>query len=239
MLLVVGCGLQANAHGCPLDSKEADGARRPGGVEDRGEVVPLTSFQEAVARLLAAQRTPDSYLAGGAAMHIEPTSTRYSNDLDYFHDSEERVATAFAADRLILEEQGYAVSVGLNQPGFIRAVVSKGTASTKVEWARDSAWRFMPPIKSDVAGYVLHPVDLAINKLLALVGRDEPRDFLDILDVHKSQLKLGALCWAAAGKDPGFTPTLLLGLLQRRGHYRPEDFARLHLRRQPDLTALN
>lgn len=45
--------------------------------------------------------TDDRYLAGGAAMHFAPNSTRYSDDLDFFHDSEERVATAFAADRSI------------------------------------------------------------------------------------------------------------------------------------------
>ena len=171
-------------------------------------------------------------------MHIEPTSNRYSNDLDFFQDSEERVASAFSDDRDLLQSNGYTVDVGMNQPGFIRAIVKKGPDATKVEWAHDSAWRFMPPVKSDVAGYVLHPIDLAINKVLALVGRDEPRDFLDAMDAHKNQLTLGALCWAAAGKDPGFTPTSLLGLLRRRGKYRPEDFARLHLRKQPVLTAL-
>jgi hypothetical protein len=188
--------------------------------------------------LLSAGRAADSYLAGGAAMHIAPNSKRYSNDLDYFHDSEERVASAFAADRHVLEAGGYSVEVGMNQPGFIRAIVRKATYATKVEWAHDSAWRFMPPLKDPIAGYVLHPVDLAVNKLLALVGRDEPRDFLDIMFAHTNVLSLGALCWAAAGKDPGFTPTLLLGLLRRRGKVRPEDFAALHLRERPDLHVL-
>jgi hypothetical protein len=83
----------------------------------------------------------------------------------------------------------------------------------------------------------LNPIDLAINKLLALVGRDEPRDYLD---VHEGMrvLPLGALCWAAAGKDPGFTPAMLLDLLRRRGKYRPEDFARLDLAEPVDLPAL-
>jgi len=44
--------------------------------------VPLTDFQIALAALLAENRTFDSYLAGGAAILIEPNSTRYSNDLD-------------------------------------------------------------------------------------------------------------------------------------------------------------
>ncbi len=200
--------------------------------------MPLTPFQESVATLLASQRSEDSHLAGGAAIHLQPKSKRYSDDLDYFHDSEERVASAFAADRKLLEAAGVTVEIGLNQPGFIRAIVRKKQEATKVEWARDTAWRFMPAIKDPRVGYLLHPVDLAVNKLLALVGRDEPRDFLDIMYLHEEVLSLGALCWAAAGKDPGLTPTTLLDLLRRRGRYRPEDFSRLHLRETPDLVAL-
>ncbi len=60
--------------------------------------MPLTDFQRAILALLAETRTPDSYLAGGAALHFSPRSTRYSKDLDFFHDSAERVASAFAKD---------------------------------------------------------------------------------------------------------------------------------------------
>lgn len=200
--------------------------------------MPLTELQEDIARLLAANRSPDSYLAGGAALHIEPNSKRYSNDLDYFHDSEQRVASAFAADRELLVDAGYEVEVVLQQPGFVRALARRGTQATKLEWAHDSAWRFLPPLRSDRAGFVLHPIDLATNKLLALVGRDEPRDYLDVHDAIARILPLGALCWAAAGKDPGYTPALLLDLLRRRGKYRPEDFARLALAEPIDLPAL-
>jgi hypothetical protein len=199
--------------------------------------VPLTSFQAEIAELLAANRTPDSYLAGGAALHIEPNSKRYSNDLDYFHDSEERVASAFAQDRQSLEQAGCAVEILMRQPGFVRALVRRGEQATKIEWAHDSAWRFLPTIRTERAGFQLAPIDLGINKLLALVGRDEPRDYLDIHEVM-NVLPLGALCWAAAGKDPGFTPAMLLDLLRRRGRYRPEDFARLALVEPVDLPAL-
>ncbi|MBE0566791.1 MAG: hypothetical protein IH621_12570 [Krumholzibacteria bacterium] len=58
--------------------------------------MPLTGFQAELGRLLAANRSEDSYLAGGAAILAEPHSRRYSRDLDYFHDSAERVATAYA-----------------------------------------------------------------------------------------------------------------------------------------------
>jgi hypothetical protein len=200
--------------------------------------VPLTDYQARLARLLSANRTSDSYLAGGAAILIEPNTTRFSRDLDYFHDSEARVAEAFAADRGLLESEGYAIEVDLNRPGFVRAVVRKGGDVTKVEWERDSAWRFMPTVRDERVGFLLHPVDLAVNKTLALAGRDEPRDVLDVLHLHRTVLVLGALCWAACGKDPGFTPLSLLELLRRRGRVRGEDLARLELAAPIDLHVL-
>ena len=57
-----------------------------------------------------------------------------------------------------------------------------------------------------------------MNKVLALAGRDEPRNFLDINYINREIISLGALCWAACGKDPGFSPTMLLESLQNR-HY--------------------
>jgi hypothetical protein len=204
-------------------------------VARRGEAVPLTEFQRVLLAELAKVPTDDRYLAGGAAMHFAPHSTRYSDDLDFFHDSEERVAAAFAADRERLELAGYGVAVEQSLPGFIRAVVSRGDQATRVDWAHDSAWRFMPLVRDPLGGLLLHPVDLAINKVLALAGRDEPRDYVDILFVNERVLSLGALCWAAVGKDPGFTPLSLLELLKRRGRYRPEDFARLNLVQPFDL----
>jgi len=200
--------------------------------------VPLTDYQAGIARLLSENRSFESYLAGGAAILIEPNTTRYSRDLDYFHDSEARVAEAFAADSALLSERGFSVEVELNQVGYVRAVVRRDDEATKVEWARDSSWRFMPVVHDPRVGYRLHVIDLAVNKVLALAGRDEPRDVLDVMHFHRHLLQLGCLCWAACGKDPGFNPLSLLELLQRRGRIRSEDLARLDLSQPIDLQAL-
>jgi len=198
--------------------------------------MPLTEFQGRLLADLAATPNDARYLAGGAALHFAPNSTRYSDDLDFFHDSEARVAAAFAADRTRLEALGYTVQVELSLPGFVRAVVALEGGETRIDWAHDSAWRFMPLVRDPLGGLLLHPVDLAVNKVLALAGRDEPRDFVDILFVHRSVLPLPGLVWAAPGKDPGFTPLSLLELLKRRGKYHPEDFARLRLSQPFDLV---
>jgi hypothetical protein len=200
--------------------------------------VPLTEYQAEIARLLSGNRSFDSYLAGGAAILIEPNTTRYSRDLDYFHDSEARVAAAFRADQALLSDNGYTVEVELNQVGYVRAVVRGDDEATKVEWARDSSWRFLPVVHDPRVGYLLHPVDLAVNKVLALAGGDEARDVFDVMHFHRHLLALGCLCWAACGKDPGFNPLSLLELLQRRGRVRNEELARLHLSEPVDLQAL-
>jgi hypothetical protein len=149
----------------------------------------------------------------------------------------ERVAAAFARHRTLAERAGYTVTVEISQPGFIRTEVSRGGTSTRVDWAHDSAWRFMPLVRDARGGLLLHPVDLVVNKVLALAGRDEPRDFVDIVYIDEHVLPLGAACWAAAGKDPGFTPRSLLELLKRRGRFRPEEFARLALTQPFDVMA--
>lgn len=200
--------------------------------------MPLNHYQSTIARLLSRNRTPDSYLAGGAALHLKPNTLRYSNDLDFFQDSEARVATAFQQDSALLAARGYEVIVELSVPGYFRACIRKDDQATKVEWAHDSAWRFLPTIQDKVAGFVLHPVDLAINKVLTLAGRDEARDFLDVLFSHRNILPFGAQCWAAPGKDPGFSPLSLLELLRRRGKYQPGDFERLDLAQPVDLRAM-
>lgn len=200
--------------------------------------MPLTEYQAELGRLLASNRSEESYLAGGAALLAAPNTVRYSHDLDYFHDSARRVATAYEADQATLIEHGYEIELEISQPGHIQAIVIQKGQSTRIEWSHDSAWRFMPVQKSADFGYLLHPVDLATNKVLALAGRDEARDLVDTLHLHEHVLPLGALVWAAAGKDPGFSPLSLLDQLRRRGRVRPEDLERLHLEHPLDLPSL-
>ena len=197
--------------------------------------MPLRPLQREIDRLRAANRSPESHLAGGAGLHRAEHSARYSQDLDYFNDREELVATAYRADRATLQDAGFTVVPELNQPGYIRAIVSRRGKDTKIEWAYESAFRFMPPVRDPELGYVLHPVDLAINKVHALAGRDEARDFIDVLHVHRHGLPLGALCWAAVGKDPGYSPAGLVEQLARKGRFRPDDFNGLDLTFPVDL----
>lgn len=201
-------------------------------------IMPLSSLQAEVLKLLSDNRSPDSHLAGATGIHLSPEAPRYSHDLDLFHSSEEAVAAAYEADRNCLRKNGFEFQNILSQPGFIRAHVRKGDASLLIDWARDSTWRFFFPVRLEDLGWVLHPVDLGINKVLALCGRDEPRDLLDTLYLHKCVLPLGALVWAATGKDPGLNPRMLLELLERKPPLSVEELGRLELRHPLDAGTI-
>jgi hypothetical protein len=79
-------------------------------------------------------------------------------------------------------------------------------------------------VADDDFGFVLHPVDLAINKLAAAASRREPRDIVDLLYAHEHILPLGAIVLAAAEVAAGFTPEGLLAELRRNSRYSPEAF---------------
>jgi hypothetical protein len=200
--------------------------------------MPLTGFQRTVLRLLAANRSPDSYVAGGTLVNQGDATPRFSSDIDLFHDPEASVIACAATDIATLERHQYDVTRLLDGRSFIRAKVARDTDSVLIDWATDSAFRFFPVVADADIGYRLHPVDAATNKCLALAGRTEVRDVIDVLTLHDSTLHLGAICWAACGKDPGFTPDLLLDLVARNARITPDLLAREALREPIDPVAL-
>ena len=186
--------------------------------------MPLSRIQTEILRLLAAHRDPESYVAGAAPLNRD--ASRISGDIDLFHDREERVAAAALEDTQTLAAAGYGV-VWLRQlPLMYTAEVTQGDASTRLEWVADSDYRFFPTLPDETFGYVLHPVDLAINKVMAAAGRHELRDIVDLVTVHETILPLGAVIWAAVEKSPGFTPEGLIAEIRRNANYPAADCAR-------------
>jgi hypothetical protein len=200
--------------------------------------MPLSPFQREVAGILAAQRSPASHVAGGAVINRADTSPRFSQDLDVFHDRAESVATCAEADAERLRVEGFSFEWTLRQPAFFRAVVSRGSDKLRLDWGYDSAFRFFPVKPDPEFGYCLHEVDLAINKVLAIAGRSEVRDFLDILYIEATSLRMGAVIWAACGKDQGYTPSLLLNQANRHSVFQESDLRAEHLARHIDLKDL-
>lgn len=189
----------------------------------------LSEFQRQLCRLLAESRvrSGEAYVAGGAALNELLRAPRLSRDVDLFHDTEQALAVSYTADRAALEAAGYRLDVRRERPSFVEAEVSRGGGSVIVQWAHDSAYRFFPLVRHEDLGLVLHPFDLATSKVLALVGRVEPRDFVDTLECDRQIQPLGYLAWAACGKDPGFSPASILEEAAARARYSQAELASL------------
>jgi hypothetical protein len=162
----------------------------------------LTDLQRRLCRLIAQNRTAtgESYAAGGAALNTLIAAGRVSRDIDLFHDTDEAVAVSWDMDRRLFQQHGFDVHVVRERPSFVEAEVRVGQEFVRVEWARDSAYRFFPSVQHDEFGLVLHPFDLAANKVLALIGRLEVRDWVDVihcaerLPVRKTSPDDGTTC---------------------------------------------
>jgi hypothetical protein len=187
--------------------------------------MPITAFQREVLRLIAANRNPDSFIAGGTVINRSPDSPRTSRDIDLFHDAQESLRLSFQRDVAVLSVAGFSLTTLVDQPSFIRAIAAHGSDQVRLEWVLDSTFRFFPVQKDKEFGYVLHTLDLATNKVLALAGRFEARDFIDAIYFERQSIALGLLAWAAAGKDPGLTPTLILQNCKRFSRMDPSQFA--------------
>jgi hypothetical protein len=189
----------------------------------------LTPFQRFVCRTVAQARidSGESYVAGGVALNELTGAARVSRDIDVFHDTEAAVHAAWQQDRLGLERQGLSIRVLREHSGYVEAEVRGRDDAVRMEWARDSAFRFFPLVAHADLGLTLHPVDLATNKVLALVGRLEVRDWVDVITSHERIQPLGYLAWAASGKDPGFSPHAILEQAGRTARYSAEEVAGL------------
>ena len=126
------------------------------------------------------------------------------------------------------------------RPFFVEAQIGRGDDSVLLQWARDSAYRFFPLVRHEELGLALHPFDLATNKVLALVGRLEVRDWVDVIECNDRIQPFGYLTWAACGKDPGFSPDAILEHAGRSGRYSAEEVRELSFEGEsPDPTALS
>ena len=142
-------------------------------------------------------------MAGSA--YLTRGGPRLSADIDIFHDREDRVARAGEEDAATLKAAGLNVAWQRREPTFYQAIVSREGENTRLEWVVDSDFRFFPTQQDDVFGFILHPVELATNKAMAmaLAGRRKPREIVHSVMIHREIIPVGAVVWAAAGRRWG------------------------------------
>lgn len=151
-------------------------------------------------------------LAGGYAVSAHGMGHRLSSDVDLFTDWQSRDRFPQAVDAVIdtMRAHGYSVSVVIRNETFARLLLgdpaAPGQEPEKLELSAD--WRAHPPVMSAV-GPVLHPDDAVANKMCALFGRAEARDFLDIdAAIQSGRYSRARLLELAAAADAGFDPVV-------------------------------
>ncbi len=181
----------------------------------------LSPLQRRVATILRDLPEANGFaLAGGAALIVHGQISRLTRDLDYF------AVDPTSVDRLLPAFVGAARSAGLTvieeqvAPGFARLSVADGPQQTGVDLAADA--RLLPAEASDL-GLVLAAEELAVDKVLAIFGRAEARDFVDLAAVE-ARFGLGHLCALASRKDAGFSRSVFASMLSRFGRLTRDEF---------------
>ncbi len=112
-------------------------------MESRRDLMPLTSFQVQIFQTIAANRNPDSFAAGGIVIHRHENSTRFSDDIDIFQHTAQAVEASADADARTLTDAGYGVEFLRKEKTFQQAIVRRGDDYVRIDWAADSAYRFL------------------------------------------------------------------------------------------------
>jgi hypothetical protein len=199
--------------------------------------MPLNRLQSKLLRLLASYRSPDSYVAG--AIPLNRDGPRYSDDIDIFHDSDERLGATAQSDASVIRNAGYDLEwLPSRGRGQHAAIVSGDDDKTQLEWSADSDFRFFPAQPDDMFGYVLHSADLATNKAAAAASRRVPRDIVDLVTIHERILPLGAVIAAAVGRFPGMSPEEMLDEIRRHSTFTADEFRGLAVAEPLDSRAL-
>ncbi len=182
----------------------------------------LSELQQRVAGIVAGLADADDFvLAGGAALILHGMVERSTRDLDYFATASDAVAALLPALEAALRRDGLRVARRRDAPGFVRLEVTDETQQViEVDLAYDAR---LLPAQTSRLGPVLHPDELAADKMLALYGRAEGRDFHDVAALA-DRYSTERLLELAATKDRGFDRHRFIEMLGAIDRLRDADF---------------
>jgi hypothetical protein len=181
----------------------------------------LSDLQLRVARIIAGLvEAEDFALAGGAALIVRGDVERATRDLDFFGTSADAVDHLVPAAESALQQAGFQVDRLIDSPGFTRFVVANELDRTEVDLASDAR---LFPTESGPGFDLLSSEELAADKVLAVFGRAEARDFVDLMYIEP-RFGLTRLFELAREKDSGFSPVVFTEMLDRFPRLRRDEF---------------
>jgi predicted nucleotidyltransferase component of viral defense system len=196
----------------------------------------LTPFQKKVLKAFTdIEESKAFYLTGGTALSAYYLSHRLSEDFDLFTSEEPLISITARKFKAALDTLGIKVQEVRSFSTFWEAVASSGHEHFKVQLAYDSPFLLAEIEERD--GLRVHSFeDIAAGKLLALYGRAEERDFIDIYCIVRSgKISLERMIELAKEKDPGLDE-YYLAIAFEQSEKIPDDPSKLKVNL---LTAIN
>jgi hypothetical protein len=181
----------------------------------------LSPLQEHVAEIIAGLDEAEGFaLAGGAALIARGDVRRQTRDLDFFGPTTDAVDRLVPAVDRALREAGLVVHHIQENPGFARLVVESSDDRTELDLGADAR---LFPAEPGPPAPMLSGEELAVDKVLALFGRAEARDFVDLMALEP-RYGLEQLCEFALQKDLGFDLGVFADMLARFDRLRRDEF---------------
>ena len=174
----------------------------------------LYPFQDHVLKTLNGLET-GFYLSGGTAASRGYLNHRFSDDLDFFVNDDDRFGLwAERVVQALSQMSGYQSEVLLREVRFVRLVLLEGEVTLKIELINDVPARVGDVQQHPTLGALDSPENILANKITALLDREEPKDLADIWGFCCLMgLSLGEALTGAQGKAAGVFPVDLARLL--------------------------
>jgi hypothetical protein len=123
------------------------------------------------------------YLTGGTALGRFYLNHRFSEDLDFFVNSDPNYSQYISTIRAkIPSDFNINFETALFSDDFTRFMIADNNDVLKVEFVNDIEHR-CGDVKPFKYGLIDTPLNILSNKLTALVGRDEAKDVFDIVNI--------------------------------------------------------
>jgi predicted nucleotidyltransferase component of viral defense system len=123
------------------------------------------------------------YLTGGTALGRFYLNHRFSEDLDFFINNDAQYQHYIAEIKIKITSQfNVNIQQSLFTDDFTRFFITEDDVSLKIELVNDVSYYVGVPFPYSF-GYIDTPVNILANKLTALIGRDEPKDIFDIIQL--------------------------------------------------------
>ncbi len=142
----------------------------------------LTPFQKNLLKYVADSPLGNRFfLTGGTALAACYLQHRLSEDLDLFTEVPGAVSHVAPVIQALPKTLASEVKIARQFATFLEVFITSAQGETiKVDFAEDSPYRLQPIVDSPWGIRVDNSLDIACNKLSALFGRAEAKDFIDL-----------------------------------------------------------